>query len=49
MSAFLSVLGAVLLFLGRLLLILVLVLLGVGVFLLLCPFCADVCWEGESL
>lgn len=49
MSAFLSVLGAVLLFLGRLLLILVLVLLGVGVFLLLCPFCADVCWEGETL
>ena len=49
MSAFLAVLGTVLLFLGKLLLILVLLVLAVGVFLLLCPFCADVCWEGETL
>lgn len=49
MSAFLAVLGTVLLFLGKLLLILVLLVLAVGVFLLLCPFCADVCWEGRPL
>lgn len=49
MSAFLSFLGGVILFLLQFILILLAVLLGLGLLLLLCPFCADLSWEDEVL
>ena len=45
MGAFLAALGAVLLFILRVIGILLLVVLILLVLLLLCPFCADLCWE----
>ena len=45
MGAFFTVLGAVLLFILKVIGILLLVVLVLAAFLLLCPFCADVCWE----
>lgn len=45
MGAFLATLGAVLLFILRVIGILLLVVLILLVLLLLCPFCADLCWE----
>ena len=45
MGAFLAALGAVLLFVLKAVGILLLVLLALVVLLLLCPFCADLCWE----
>ena len=45
MGAFLAALGAVLLFLLKVIGILLLVILILLMLLLLCPFCADVCWE----
>ena len=45
MGAFLAALGAVLLFILRVIGILLLVVLTLLVLLLLCPFCADLCWE----
>ena len=45
MGAFLAALGAVLLFILRVVGILLLVVLILLVLLLLCPFCADLCWE----
>jgi len=45
MGAFLAVLGAVLLFVLKTVGILLLVVLVLVVMLLLCPFCADLCWE----
>ena len=45
MGAFLTALGAVLLFILRVIGILLLVVLILLVLLLLCPFCADLCWE----
>ena len=49
MSAVLSFLGGVILFLLQFILILLAVLLGLGLLLLLCPFCADLSWEDEIL
>ena len=49
MTAVLSALGAVLLFLLKALGILLAVALGLILLLLLCPFCADVCWEQDVL
>ena len=49
MGAFLAALGAVLLFILRVIGILLLVVLILLVLLLLCPFCADVCWENDTL
>ena len=45
MGAFLAALGAVLLFILRVIGILLLVVLILLMLLLLCPFCADLCWE----
>ena len=45
MGAFLAALGAVLLFILRVIGILLLVVLILLVLLLLCPFCGDLCWE----
>ena len=45
MGAFFAALGAVLLFVLKVLGILLLAVLILAVLLLLCPFCADVCWE----
>ena len=45
MGVFLAALGAVLLFVLKAVGILLLVLLALVVLLLLCPFCADLCWE----
>ena len=45
MGAFLTALGAVLLFVLKAVGILLLVVLVLVVLLLLCPFCADLCWE----
>ena len=45
MGAFLAALGAVLLFVLKAVGILLLVVLVLAVLLLLCPFCADLCWE----
>ena len=45
MGAFFAVLGAVLLFVLKLIGILLLVVLVLVLLLLLCPFCADLCWE----
>ena len=45
MGAFLAALGAVLLFVLKAVGILLLVGLALVVLLLLCPFCADLCWE----
>lgn len=45
----LSAVGAVLLFLLKAVGILLLVVLVLAVLLLLCPFCADLCWENEIL
>ena len=45
MGAFLAALGAVLLFVLKAVGILLLVVLVRVVLLLLCPFCADLCWE----
>ena len=44
-----SALGAVLLFLLKSVGILLLILLVLAALLLLCPFCADVCWENDTL
>ena len=44
-----SALGAVLLFLLKAVGILLLILLVLAALLLLCPFCADVCWENDTL
>ena len=49
MGAFLAALGAVLLFILRVIGILLLVVLILLVLLLLCPFCADLCWEHDVL
>ena len=49
MGAFLAALGAVLLFILRVIGILLLVVLILLVLLLLCPFCADVCWQNDTL
>ncbi len=45
MGTFLAALGAVLLFVLKFIGILLLVVLALVLFLLLCPFCADICWE----
>ena len=45
MGAFFAVLGAVLLFVLKAVGILLLAVLILAAVLLLCPFCADVCWE----
>lgn len=44
-----SVLGAILLFLLKLVGVLLAVVLVLAVLLLLCPFCADLCWQDETL
>lgn len=49
MSAVFSFLGGLILALFQILLVLAAVLLIVGLLLLLCPFCADVFWENETL
>ena len=49
MGAFFAALGAVLLFLLKAVGILLLVILVLAALLLLCPFCADVCWEYGTL
>ena len=49
MSAVVSFLGGLALALVQLLLVLAAVLLAAGLLLLLCPFCADVLWENETL
>ena len=49
MGAFFAALGAVLLFLLKAIGILLLVILVLAALLLLCPFCADVCWEHGTL
>jgi len=49
MGAFLAALGAVLLFVLKVIGILLLVILVLVLLLLLCPFCADVCWEHGTL
>ena len=49
MGAFFAALGAVLLFLLKAVGILLLVILVLAALLLLCPFCADVCWEHGTL
>ena len=49
MGAFFAALGAVLLFLLKAIGILLLVILALAALLLLCPFCADVCWEHGTL
>ena len=49
MGAFLTALGAVLLFLLRVVGILLLALLVLAAVLLLCPFCAEVSWQGGVL
>ena len=49
MGAFFAALGAVLLFLLKAVGILLLVILALAALLLLCPFCADVCWEHGTL
>lgn len=49
MSAVLSVIGAVLLFLLKLIGILLLIVLVLVLLLLICPFCADVSWQGGVL
>ena len=49
MGAFLAALGAVLLFILRVIGILLLGVLILLVLLLLCPFCADVCWQNDTL
>ena len=49
MGAFLAAVGAVLLFVLKVIGILLLVVLALAVLLLLCPFCADICWEGGTL
>lgn len=49
MSAVLSFLGGMILFLLQFILILLAVLLGLGLLLLLCPFCADLSWKDEIL
>ncbi len=49
MMTVLSAVGAVLLFLLKVLGILLLVVLALAVVLLLIPFCADLCWENEVL
>ena len=45
MGTFLAALGAVLLFIPKVIGILLLVVLVLALLLLLCPFCADLCWE----
>lgn len=45
MGTFLAALGAVLLFILKVIGILLLVVLVLALLLLLCPFCADLCWE----
>ena len=45
----LSAVGACLLFVLKAVGILLLILLVLAVLLLLCPFCADVCWENDTL
>ncbi len=45
----LTAIGAVLLFLLRLIGVLLLIALILAAILLLCPFCADVCWQDEGL
>ena len=45
MGAFFAVLGAALLFVLKAIGILLLVVLVLAALLLLCPFCADICWE----
>ena len=45
MGTFLAALGAVLLFILKVIGILLLVVLALVLLLLLCPFCADLCWE----
>ena len=49
MGAFLAAVGAVLLFVLKVVGILLAVVLVLAVLLLLCPFCADICWEGNTL
>ena len=49
MGAFLAAVGAVLLFVLKAVGILLAVVLVLAVLLLLCPFCADICWEGNIL
>lgn len=44
-----SVILSILLFLLKLVGILLLVVLALAVLLLVCPFCADICWENETL
>ena len=45
MGAFFAAIGAVLLFVLKIIGILLLIVLLLAVLLLLCPFCADLCWE----
>lgn len=49
MSTVLSVIGAVLLFLLKLIGILLLIVLVLVLLLLICPFCADISWQGGEL
>lgn len=49
MVTVLSVLGAVLLFIGKALLTILLLVLVLLILALVCPFCADVAWEGGVL
>ena len=45
MGAFFAAIGAVLLFVMKIIGILLLIVLILAALLLLCPFCADLCWE----
>ena len=45
MGAFFAAIGAVLLFVLKIIGILLLIILLLAALLLLCPFCADLCWE----
>ena len=45
MGAFFAAIGAVLLFVLKIIGILLLIVLLLAALLLLCPFCADLCWE----
>ena len=47
MTSVLALLGAVLLFVVRAVLILLGVVLVLALLALLCPFCADLAWEGD--
>ena len=49
MGMVLSAVGACLLFILKVVGILLLTLLVLAALLLLCPFCADVCWQNDTL